>query len=177
MFGPHTLEAYQQEYYRLATLVALGKPVPRGPSPPDLRNQTFTFLPPIVEDTAPGERFGSVYAQCNSSYPLGSVVNVTFWGSDLRSNLMTNSSYMTVERLNGSTWSAVLDDADFDTRVYWRRHRLAESLVTCSWHVPPTEGGVVQRGASYRISLSAWRKPLVGALKPYHGQSAVFVIE
>ena len=130
----------------------------------------------LSADEAVG-RFGSVYKDANATYALGQVVNVTFHGSDLRGNYMTNSSYLTVDRLVNGVWTTVLNDADFDTRLYWERKDIAQSHVTCSWHVAPQEGGVVFRGATYRLTLSAWWKPLLGALRPYHGASRSFVLQ
>merc|ERR1711916_259408 len=91
LFGPHTLEAYQQEFYKMAYALAKGEQdqYPAGPAPMACNN-TFNLLPPVVEDTAPGGKFGSVESDANATYSIGSVVNVTFWGSDPRSNLLTN---------------------------------------------------------------------------------------
>jgi neutral ceramidase len=177
LYGPHTLAAYQQEFYKLALLLAAGKSAPPG-TPPVPCNHTFNFLPPVIEDTAPLSGFGSVVSNCKSSYTLGSVVNVTFWGSDLRNNLMSNSSYLTVEtKTSSGTWTAVLNDADFETRLHWERDGLTRSKVTCSWHIPQTYGPVARKGATYRITLSAFHKSLILGLRPYTGHSAAFVLQ
>ncbi len=132
----------------------------------------------VVAKVPFGRKFGEAQKDIiASSFALGDVVNVTFWGSDLRTNLLTNSSYLTVDRLVNGAWVTVLNDADFDTRLYWERSGLAHSLVTCSWHVAPVEGGVVARGASYRLTLRAFRKPLIGAAKPYFGASKTFTLK
>ena len=176
LFGPHTLEAYQQEFYKLAFAMAQGKSVDPG-QPPAPCNNTFSLLPPVVVDDAPSSGFGSVEQDCNSKYTLGSVANVTFWGSDLRTNLMQNSSYLTVEMQQGDgSWKVVLDDADFETRLYWKRVGVARSHVTCSWLIPNAYGPVAVQGATYRISLSAFRKPLIGSIKPYTGHSSPFTL-
>lgn len=175
LYGPHTLEAYQQEFYKLAYAVATGASVPIGQPVPQC-NKTFNFLPPVIEDSAPGDAFGSVVEQVNSTYTLGSVVNVTFWGSDLRNNLKTNSSYLAVQQLVNGAWRTVLTDADFETRLYWKRDGLTRSLVTCSWHIPTEQTPVAAIGSTYRLSLSAFYKPLFGDLKPYTGYSKSFTI-
>ncbi len=176
LYGPHTLSAYQQEFYKLAFALATGKSVDPG-TPPVACNHTFTFLPPVIEDTAPLSGFGSVVANVRSTYTLGMVANVTFWGSDLRNNLLTNSSYLEVQIKSGNDWVTVLNDADFETRLYWERDRLTRSKVTCSWHIPSSYGPVARKGATYRITLSAFHKELLGGLKPYTGSSASFTLQ
>lgn len=177
LFGPHTLEAYQQEYYKLAVALATGQSVPMG-TRPLLCNNTFNFLPPVIEDTAPLGRFGSIHKDVGaSSFKLGSVVSVEFWGSDLRVNLMTNNSYVLIERKDGGVWVPVLSDADFETRLLWRRELLTRSIVTVEWHLPQQYTPVTKQGATYRIKLQAFYKPLLRDPKPYVGVSSAFTIQ
>lgn len=50
MYGPHTLAAYQQSFYGLATKLARNESVPDGPQPYDMRGKTFSFVVPPIPD-------------------------------------------------------------------------------------------------------------------------------
>lgn len=166
-------EAYQQEYYKLAYALASGTPVPKGDRLTRC-NHTFNFLPPVVEDTAPSSGFGSIEEDVKSSYNLDDVVNVTFWGSDLRNHLNTNATFLSLQREESGKFVTVADDADFETRLYWERKDIARSLVKLSWHIPKEYGPIAVKGGTFRLRLTAWRKPLIGQLIPYIGDSSTF---
>lgn len=53
IFGPHTLDAYIQEFRRLAADMAAGRPSEAGPPPPDLVPRQWSLLPPVVIDSVP----------------------------------------------------------------------------------------------------------------------------
>ena len=179
LFGPHTLAAYQQEYYKLAYALAKGEQAQYPAGPPLMAcDSKVSFMPPVIVDTAPDDKFGAIISDvANATFPLGSVINATFWGSDLRNNLMTNSSYLVVEKNTSAGWIVVLDDADVETRLYWERDGISRSKITCSWLTPSTVSGVIEIGPSYRLGLRAFRKPLIGALKPYSGYSSPFSLQ
>ena len=50
LYGPHTLAAYQQIFYDLATKLAHNVSVPSGPKPLDMRRRTFSFVLPPIPD-------------------------------------------------------------------------------------------------------------------------------
>ena len=179
LFGPHTLAAYQQEYYKLAYALAKGEQAQYPEGPPLMAcDSKVSFMPGVIVDTAPEDKFGGIIVDVpNATFALGSVINVTFWGSDLRNNLMTNSSYLVVEKNTSAGWVVVLDDADVETRLYWERDGISRSKITCSWLTPSIVSGVVEIGASYRLGLHAFRKPLLGSLKPYEGYSTSFTLQ
>lgn len=53
IFGPHTLDAYIQEFRRLAADMAAGRTSDAGPAPPDLVPRQWSLLPPVVIDSVP----------------------------------------------------------------------------------------------------------------------------
>ena len=61
LYGPHTLDAYIQEFKKLAAALISGQAVEPGPQPPDLLDRQISLLPPVVVDATPfGVNFGDV---------------------------------------------------------------------------------------------------------------------
>lgn len=53
--------AQPQEFLRLADDMMAGRPTDSGPTPPNMIQNQWSFLPPVVIDTAPiGQAFSSV---------------------------------------------------------------------------------------------------------------------
>jgi len=50
LYGPHTLAAYQQNFYDIITKLVTNQTVPSGPQPYDMRGKTFSFVVPPVWD-------------------------------------------------------------------------------------------------------------------------------
>jgi neutral ceramidase len=167
LYGPHTLAAYQQEYAKLIAALVHSTPVPPGPTPPDLTGKTPSFLPPVIFDTGD---FGSVYQDVKSSYERGETAKVVFYGANPRSDYRTQQTYLTVERLVGSNWQVVLTDSHWETKFFWARHGLSESLITITWDIDwSTTPG------TYRIKTfgsSKW----FGTITPYEGTSGTFTV-
>jgi neutral ceramidase len=176
LFGPHTLAAYQQEFSMLAQAMMTGQPAPVGPTPPDLRNKTFTFLSPVLADATPaGKTFGSIHTDVSSAYQQGQIATVVFWGGNPRNNFMTGSSYLTVEQLVGSNWVVVDNDGGWDTKMYWARdHTVANSnVITITWEIPKNSSFV---GQTFRIGHAAYYKVFLGPTVPYSGYSSLFTV-
>jgi len=174
LYGPHTLEAYQQEYAGLALALATGAPVPPGPSPPDLSDYTLpNFLPPVIEDRPPlFGYFGQILQDANPSYNRGDTVTVSFWGANLRNNYMIESTFLTVEKQNASnSWNVVLNDGAWETKLYWESVWILESNVTITWDIMDyTEIG------TYRIRTFGYSKDIFGYYTPYTGSSSQFQV-
>lgn len=173
LFGPYTLAAYQQEFSKLATALAQGVPVPPGPTPLDLKGHQLDFLPPVIVDTTPlGKSFGSIETDVKPSYKRGQTVTVVFWGANPRNDLMTMSTYLTVERQTApNQWKIVANDADWSTKFMWARHSIAESKIAITWDIPFwTEPGL------YRIQHFGHSKTITGKIAPYSGASNTFQV-
>jgi len=178
LFGPHTLAAYQQEFSYLAAALQNGQSVPEGPSTPDLRNKTFTFLSEVQVDEVPsGVKFGDVETDVMSSYSIGQTVNVVFWGGNPRNNFMTGSSYLTVEQLSSNNeWVVIDNDGGWDTKLYWSESpSLTNSnLIRITWDSPSDD---TLNRHKYRIGHSAYYKIFGGPTMPYSGYSSVFTLQ
>jgi len=175
IFGPHTLSAYQQEFTALAIALAQSKSVPTGPLPRNLTDDTFNFQPNVLVDIHPlGKGFGSVLTQPHASYKVNDTVSVVFQGANPRNNLMTMSTFLTVDFMNANkTWTTILTDADWDTRMLWERVDEAESHITIEWDIT----SLIAPG-TYRIRHSGYSKnsPIFNDVTPYAGTSNIFTV-
>lgn len=85
---------------------------------------------------------------------------------------MTQSSYLTVDVLNGSTWTTILLDGDWDTKFHWKRSGIDHSLVTIEWDIATnTPSG------QYRLTHTGYYKEAItGRLHKYSGTSSTFTV-
>jgi neutral ceramidase len=118
IYGPHTLDAYIDHYKKMAKDLASGNPTPHGTPPQDLIDKQIPFPRPVLWDSHPfGKDFGSVNVDVNPSYKTNDTVMVQFWSGNPRNNLMTNSTFLTVEQQQSDgSWKVYRTDAFWDTR-------------------------------------------------------------
>ncbi|XP_052173940.1 neutral ceramidase 2 [Diospyros lotus] len=177
LYGPHTLDAYIQEFKKLAAALVSGQKVEPGPQPPDLLDKQISLLPRVVVDmTSPGASFGDVKADVPSNCTLkrGDVVAVTFCSACPRNDLMTEGTYALVELLQGGdTWVPAYDDDDFCLRFKWSRPAKLSprSFATIEWRIPDSAVSGV-----YRISHFGASKRLFGSIHHFTGSSSAFVV-
>ncbi|KAI0392288.1 Neutral/alkaline nonlysosomal ceramidase [Xylariaceae sp. FL0594] len=183
LFGQHELHAYinltVSNIHHLAP-GATTSPDP-GPSPPDNRKKSLSFITGVVQDNAPiGKKFGDVLAQPSAQYARGAVVNATFQAANPRNNLRQEATFASIEKLSGgdssssSSWSQVRDDSDWDLVYTWKRtnEALGYSEVTISW-----ETAWSAQPGTYRIVYYGDSKaPFTGAITPFSGTSNSFVV-
>jgi len=177
LYGPHTLAAYQQLYTDLATALQTDKPVPPGPTPPDLTGHTFDFIPPVPVDKTPSNAtFGSVNVDVQKVYTAPTQVLVSFWGGNLRNDFMIKSSFLTVELFNNSTnnWDVVYNDGAWETKLFYAKTTEGYCIITITWDVPDSE----PKGL-YRIGHFGYRKvsEAKGDIAPYFGYSSTFMLQ
>ena len=176
-YGPHTLDAYIQEFKKLAAALISGQAVEPGPPPPDLLDKQISLLPPVVVDATPfGVNFGDVKTDIpsNSTFKKGQLVTVTFWSACPRNDLMTDPKFALVEILqNQNKWAPAYDDDDFSLRFKWSRPATLspESFATLEWRIPASAVSGV-----YRISHFGASKSLLGSISHFTGSSTAFVV-
>jgi len=175
IYGPHSLEAYQQLYSQLTESLIKQRRVSPGPLPQSLTPLPL-FLPPVIEDSPPVlGHFGEVHRDAQDTYNRGDKVIVSFWGANPRNNFMTEKTFLTVEfnnkTRNGDNWVVVADDGNWETKYKWQEVWVFESLVTVEWDVP-----VDQVTGSYRIRTFGYSRDLLQNLTPYTGTSRTFSI-
>lgn len=177
LYGPHTLSAYIQEFKKLAIAVVNGEVIDAGPSPPDLLDKQISLLPPVIVDMTPlGINFGDVQHDVpkNASYMKENIVEVTFWSSCPRNDLMTEGTFSLVELLQHTgDWRPVYDDDDFCLRFKWSRPAplSAYSHATIRWEIPEAATPGI-----YRIRHFSAAKNLLGSIQYFTGSSSAFVV-
>ncbi|KAG7668226.1 hypothetical protein KSW81_002124 [Nannochloris sp. 'desiccata'] len=200
LFGPHTLDAYIQEFRKLADAMVNGKSTPAGPSPPDQLAQQWSLVPGVVADGVPnGVAFGDPVrdVQESSVYTAGEEVEVVFQSGCPRNNIRAEDTYLTVERkidpsrdesffakvvslfsffpknVVDSNWEVVHTDNDWETTFSWDRHHTFStySFATVKWMIPSD----VVPGV-YKIRHFGNRKHFLGRVYPYEGCSSEFEV-
>ncbi|KAI1429789.1 Neutral/alkaline nonlysosomal ceramidase [Xylaria sp. FL1777] len=148
---------------------------PPGPSPPDNRDNSLSFITGVVQDNAPlGKSFGTVTTQPSSTYARGAVINAVFVGANPRNNLRLEGTFAAIEQLSasGNTWTQVRDDTDWSLVYSWNRTNelLGYSDVTISW-----ETELDATPGTYRIKYYGDSKALfTGAITAFTGTSNSF---
>ncbi|XP_076318087.1 neutral ceramidase isoform X1 [Tachypleus tridentatus] len=174
IYGPHTLQAYIQQFQMLTNHLALNLEVSEGPLPPNLLSRQITLKPGVIYDGAPfGRYFGEVVEDVKPVYAVGSEVRVTFVSGHPRNNLQLEGTFLTVERWSNisHTWEVVATDANWETRFHWYRTSsiFGESRVIISWNIPSDASP-----GTYRIRHYGHRKNLLQVIRPYVGTSSEF---
>ncbi|KAL4435206.1 hypothetical protein ABPG77_001888 [Micractinium sp. CCAP 211/92] len=178
LYGPHTLDAYIQEFVRLAGAMVRGEPTEPGPTPPNQLAAQWSLVPPVVWDGPPsGKHFGDMAEDVpRDSYRAGETVAATFHAGCPRNNIRAEGTFLAVERQAADgRWEVVATDDDWATKFRWgRRHELSElSYATLEWTVP--EG---TPAGAYRLRHYGDAKPLFSSIThSYEGVSRTFSVE
>ncbi|KAI1374496.1 Neutral/alkaline nonlysosomal ceramidase [Hypoxylon crocopeplum] len=151
-----------------------GTPDP-GPTPPDNRGSSLSFITGVVQDNAPlGKSFGDCTTQPAASYSRGAVINATFVGANPRNNLRLEGTFGAIEKQDGDTWTQVRDDSDWALVYTWTRTNtiLGYSEVTISWE---TEADA--EPGTYRTKYYGDSKALIGGgITAFEGTSNTFTL-
>lgn len=176
IFGPHTLTIYLEQYKELAQAAVSKKQLLPGPMPPDLTKKSLlSFVPPVLYDTPKwGRNFGDCVKQPQKVASPGDIVTAVFISGHPRNNLMSEKTFLTVERLeDDEIWVPVATDADWDTKFEWKRTSvvLGASQVTITWKVPED----IKQG-EYRIRHNGYYRYILGGVFPYYGVTNHFQV-
>jgi len=175
IYGPHTLLAYQQQYARITKALLKGEELESGIPPPDLLSKQTSFVPGVIMDNHPfGKGFGHCLKEPPETVKLGEQVSATFVSGHLRNNLMTEETFLTVEREEeNSNWVVVARDTDWETKMVWTRTNVitGESNVQVIWEVP-----LDAVPGNYRLGHKGFAKSLTRGIRPYEGWSATFQV-
>ncbi len=198
MFGPYSLNAFQQQYATIASALRNGTAVSAGPTPRDLRNDVVNFQTGVVWDGKYlNQNFGDVEINANAAYNRGDTVLVQFVGGHPKNNLMTQATYLKVEKMKMGTVTEchkekvgcdtidvcnnvpglVFDkvtatDGDPETIYEWQREGTDRSNVVIRWTIPADASP-----GQYRIRhLGHWKNGWDGSINPYEGVSRIFTV-
>lgn len=179
LYGPHTLQAYVNQFKKLATYLLHEKSLPSDnqPQPPDLTKSLFTLKPGVIFDgTQHGKPFGSVLNDVNSTkiYRCQDTVSVSFVAGNPRNDPRHEDSFLYVDKyISNGDWMPIATDASWETKFIWERTNtlLGESTAKIVWEIPHNcETGV------YRIRHYGSHKNLLQTVSPYSGRSSFFKV-
>jgi len=199
MFGPYSLNAFQQEYAAIAKSLYDGTTLSPGPTPRDLRNDVINFQTGVVWDGKYlNQEFGDVEIDAAGSYNSGATVTVQFVGGHPKNNLLIQQTFLKVEKMKteiitvcheetvgcdtivvcedvpGLVFDKVVaNDGDPETIYEWQREGVDRSNVIIKWTIPAD----VEPG-QYRIRhLGHWKNGWNGSINAYEGLSSVFTVQ
>ncbi|PIK36428.1 Neutral ceramidase B [Apostichopus japonicus] len=179
-YGPHTLEAYQQQYTMLAQHLMAGNQPGPGPEMPNLLGDQGSTLDPSEGDaddinriTGLGKRIGDIVMDVDAKYRQGGVAEASFIAGNPRNDAyrMREDTFLVVERQTRALpqeWEIVYTDADFCTRFKWDRSSTSRragtvSHATVQWDIP-----LAQQVGTYRLGHKGYRKdPAYGDISCY----------
>lgn len=170
-FGRNQLGALLQEFNALATGLAKGTATP-GITPTDSPYTGGTRPGVVLDDKPLGQKFGDVLTQPAASYTAGQTASAVFRGGHPKNNFRTMGTFLKVQKLEGGTWTDVLDDHDWDTSYTWVREGASYSRCTVEWRIRKgTAAG------TYRlVQQGDWKNGWNGAVSAYTGTSRSFTV-
>jgi len=180
IFGPHTLEAYLIQYKKLAQSLISETSLPSGPSPPNFLGKQKSFRIGVIFDTAPfGKNFGDVLEQPKDTYTPDETVSAVFVAGHPQNNLMTESTYLTIEQkvidldTMNESWKIIRTDSSLDTKFIWKRtvKLLGQSIAQVEWTIPSD----IKLG-EYRIRHFGSYKSMFQQIKSYTGVTNTFQV-
>nr|CCA23651.1 alkaline ceramidase putative [Albugo laibachii Nc14] len=182
LFGPHQLEAMQQELVRISLSVVSPEvyPIECGPSPYEFDFSSLVDLESgVIFDSVPwGKQFGDLHRDVYTKYDIGSTVEVSFYGGHPKVRYDEIKSFCDVERLGQSSRESQtqiwLRDDSWDVRMHWSRMGLSFNKVTCSWYI--RNGSRTSIPGVYRIKHHGFAKRWKGDFEAYDGNSSTFVV-
>jgi neutral ceramidase len=156
LFGPWTLDAYIQEYARLAGAMKDGRPIDPGPVPPSVGRDRLKIhrLRATPDLKLAGWTFGDLLRDAKRQYQRGERVVVDLLGGYPGNDLRTEDTYLAVERKEGGAWTRIATDADPDTWFRWKNAGGA-SVLTLEWQVPAGQPSGIYR---LRYFGSVWER-------------------
>jgi len=174
IFGPYAHAAYLDQYAKLTHAIFNGTSLEDGPEPPYLVDKQISLLPGVIFDKAPkGTKFGDCVDQPAPTVQPSQTVTATFIAGHPRNNLMTENTFLKVEKQDEKgKWHVVATDAHFETTFSWHRIKLAQSEAHIRWMVPENAAE-----GNYRISHFGYHKNTIGLVLPYHGTSNTFTVK
>uniref|UniRef100_A0A7S2L373 Neutral ceramidase n=1 Tax=Leptocylindrus danicus TaxID=163516 RepID=A0A7S2L373_9STRA len=157
LYGPHTLQAYIQNFERITRDLLRGESSVTNAAPSDLSDKQVSFLPPVILDrTELFQKFGGVRKQPKGQYSPGEEVKVSFNSANPRNNQRIEDTYLTIDRLgpDGKTWTTVFVDGDWNTKYVWElASESGVSYAHITWSIPED-----QESGQYRVCHYGTRK-------------------
>ncbi|XP_077285659.1 neutral ceramidase-like [Arctopsyche grandis] len=176
IYGPHTLTIHLHQYNELAKAIISNERVSPGPTPIDFSDRLITLVTPVIFDIAPwGHSFGNCIQEPDAKYTSNDEVHVKFVSGNPRNNLLTDATYLTVEKYDDNTneWFIIATDSNWETKFVWERTSLflGKSEVNIYWKIrPDTTIG------TYRIKHYGYYRHIFTSPKRYEGVTRTFKV-
>lgn len=178
LYGPHTLQAFVNQFRKLASYLVMGQPLPDNfVHPPNLTSSLFSLQTGVLYDGTPhGRSFGEPIKDANTSriYQCQDVVTVSFVAGNPRNDLRHEGSFLYVDYyLGNGTWTTVATDASWETKFIWTRTNsfFGESRADIIWEIP-----VNCMPGIYKIRHYGTHKNLLQSSGPYSGESSLLKV-
>ncbi|KAJ3308403.1 hypothetical protein HDV04_001333 [Boothiomyces sp. JEL0838] len=168
IFGPHTLEAYINQFSQLAHSFSTPN-VNLNIAQADREGQytelslNDQLIHHVVTDGGP---FGRVNQNVQSSYHIGDTVNVKFECAHPRNHGYFNKFAVVEQSVNGS-WQTFISDGEWDIKFMWYRTGGALSATSeCSveWKIGET---ITTAPGQYRITTFGTSQNILGMKSPF----------
>ncbi|MYR06010.1 alkaline ceramidase [Gordonia sp. SID5947] len=172
-YGRWTLSAYMQEFHTLAAAMASGTSLGRGPAPLNKSGFQPDLQPPVPPDRpVSGHVYGELLTQPAGRYRPGQVAVAEFVGAHPNNKLRTGGTYLEVQRRDGTSWTTVATDNDWETELHWRRppDQNQASVIRIEWTIPPGTSG------RHRIRYLGDRRAANGSTRSFRGTSKDFTV-
>ncbi|MBI4925650.1 MAG: neutral/alkaline non-lysosomal ceramidase N-terminal domain-containing protein [Bdellovibrio sp.] len=177
LYGPHTLEIYQQVFFELAKSIKENRSIfihpkraPRVASLRDYESKSWW------DEKQSSERFGSALRQPRTEYQAGETVTVEFRSSHPKNSLGRLNNFLTVEFFQDGNWQPVFFDQDKETKIMWINDSRSECRGCLKskiiWNIPAN----VLSGI-YRIRhFGYWKSANSKKLNSFEGQTRAFTV-
>ncbi|KAL1643235.1 hypothetical protein SLS61_009334 [Didymella pomorum] len=177
LYGQHTLAAYINASLTYLPYLSDSPPgtVPPGPSPPDNRDRSISLITGVVYDGAGlGKKFGDVKTAPAASYASGDVVKAVFIGANPRNNLRLEGTFTSIELYDGSSWTQVKTDKDWEVLYEWKRVNglTGTSDVTITWDTAFSQ----PQAGRYRIRYFGDSKAVGGKITAFEGSAEFSIV-
>ena len=125
IFGPHTLEAYIQQFVRLSNSVKSNQQLDTSLSPPNLLHNQISLRPGVVFDLPyKSKNFGTVIEEPEDSYKAGLTASAMFVSGHPKNDVLLEKNFMEVLRLGeNQEWQVIANDASLETKFIWEKVR------------------------------------------------------
>lgn len=123
IFGPHTLEAYIQQFIQLSSALKNNESVDVSLTPPNLLHKQISLRPGVVFDLPyKNKHFGAVVKEPEDSYKPGLTVTATFVAGHPKNDILLEQNFMEVlKRDENNEWTVVANDASIETKFLWEK--------------------------------------------------------
>ena len=177
LFGRWTLSAYQQNFARMAAIIAGTEPQPVSMlEPEDLSSYFRNITVPEIPCRGELKHHGILLSPVPDMVWQGQMVKACFTSSNPRLAVRKIDTFLTVERYNHSqqSWQVIAGDDGWDTRLYWHSQLFGatQGFVCIEWDLSAdVETGI------YRVGHHGlWRENGLPELIAYHGYTQPFAV-